>query len=377
MSAQSTATSRRLNVVITGGSGALASHIARLIYAQWQDVQEIRLFDLVPPQQAYLTSITGYTTGSNDPKVSYYFGDMMDCDTLIAAFAKADVVIHCAGVVDNGGVMTRRRMSINPAGAKNVIRACLDCGVAALVFSGSLAQVFAAAPLGGSVQYEELMELPVRARLLFPHYGESKAAAEKLVLLANASIGTGGTVLYTCSLRMPPMFGENDQALVPAATRMARACCGCFVPPNSSAKMQSLYFGNAAWAHVLAAQKLLDEKRKLVVGGKFYYVGDHTPACSMAEFHAQFLIPLGYRVSRIRVPLFLLTLLAFLVELLSLVLAWFKIDWCANLTGASVRYLKLNHTILWQKARVELGYEPLFPHSTALARSLSYYRHAV
>lgn len=361
-------------MAITGGSGALASHIARLIYTQWQDILELRLFDLVPPQQTHLTSITGYTTTRNDPKVSYYLGDMMDYGSLTAAFAKADVVIHCAGVVDNGGVVTRRRMTINPAGTKNVIQACLDCGVGALVFSGSLAQVFAATPAGSAVQYEELMEPPERGSLLFPHYGGSKAAAERLVLMSNASLGTGGTVLYTCSLRMPPMFGENDAAFVPVALRMARACCGCFVPPNSSANMQSLYFGNAAWAHVLAAQKLLDEKRRLVVGGKFYYVGDHTPACTLDRFHAQFLIPLGYKVSPIRVPLFVLMVLAILVEFLSLFMAWFKVDWCTNLTRASVRYLKLNHTILWQKARVELGYEPLFPHSTALARSLDYYR---
>lgn len=361
-------------MVITGGCGALASHIARLIYTQWQGIQEIRLFDLVPPQATHLTSITGYTINRDDPKLSYYQGDMMDSGTLRAAFAKVDVVIHCAGVVDNGGVMTRRRMSINPAGTKNVVHACLDCGVAALVYAGSAAQVFAASP-AGSVQYEELMEAPEQGSLLFPHYGGSKAAAERLVLLANASIGTGGTLLYTCSLRLPPMFGENDNAFVPVALRMARACCGHYVAPNSGAKMQSLYFGNAAWAHVLAAQKLLDEKRRLVVGGKFYYVGDHTPPCTLAQFHAQFLIPLGYKILCFGIPLFVLLLLAYLVEFLSLFLALFKVNWCTNLTRSSVGYLKLSHTISWQKARVELGYEPLFSHSTALARSLDYYRH--
>lgn len=363
-------------MAITGGSGALASHIARLVYTQWQDVQEIRLFDPVPPQPDHLTTITGYTTNRDDPKVSYYHGDMMNADSLLAVFAKADVVIHCAGVVDNGGALTRRRMSINTVGTKNVVQACLDCGVSALVFSGSTAQVFAAPRSAGPVEYEELMESPERHALLFPHYGSSKAAAERIVLLGNASVGTGGTVLHTCSLRMPPMFGENDNVFVPSALRIARSCFGYYLPPNSKAKMQSLYFGNAAWAHVLAAQKLLNDKSRLVVGGKFYYVGDHTPPCTMAQFHAQFLVPLGYRILPIGVPLFVLLLLAYLVEFLSLFLALFNVNWCTSLTRASVGYLKLDHTVSWRKAKVELGYEPLFPHTTALARSLDYYRHS-
>ena len=48
--------------------------------------------------------------------------------------------------------------------------------------------------------------------------------------------------------------------------------------------------------HVVAAQKLLDSERQTEIGGKYYCIGDHSPICSMANFQAQFLNPLGYRL---------------------------------------------------------------------------------
>lgn len=380
-SVDSDGSSGRRVVVITGGSGALGSHIARLVYSKWDEVKEIRLFDCIPPQQALITSITGFTGSQDRAKVSYYPGDILDASSLLPACVKADVVIHCAAAVENGSVINRRKMKeVNIEGTRNVIQACLDCGVQGLLFTGTISQALTASP---GVQLEIAEEqgrtvAVLKSRdLLFPYYGGTKNEAEKLVLAANSRAGKDGVVLHTCSLRCPPMFGENDTTFVLTGLKAAKQLCGYYVPVGyyTTATMQSLYFGNAAYAHVLAAQKLLDETARSLIGGKFYYIGDESPACQFVDFQTQFLKPLGYRVLPVfRIPLFLLMLLAYAVEFLVLLLAMFRVDFRSNLNRASLRYLKTSHSFSWEKAKRELDYTPLFDHQTAVSKSIEYYR---
>ena len=371
---------RKTVVVITGGSGALGSHIARLIYSHWSEVHEIRLYDRRPPDANLITSITGYATSKDKPKVSYYPGDILDNDALTSTLVKADAVIHCAAVVENGSIVARRKMKkVNVDGTQNVIQACLECGVRALVFTGSLSQVQSLPKHHRVVRYDESCELPIETReLTFPYYGGSKSSAENLVLLANGQEGKDGNKLHTCSLRLPVMFGERDSQFILTGLRAAKHCCGYLVPigltATSGVTMQSLYIGNGAWAHVLAAQKLLDPERQAEIGGRYYYIGDHSPVCSMANFQAQFLNPLGYRVLPIGVPLFIMLVLAYFLEFVQLLLAFLGFDVGVILNRGTVKFAKLSHSFSWEKARNELQYEPLYSHKTALAKSMEYYR---
>ena len=365
----------RKTVLITGGSGSLGSYIAKLVYSHWADVHEVRLFDRVPPHQSLITGITGFAGAQDKPKVSYYPGDVLDPDALLSACVKVNVVIHCAAAVENGSIMVRKRMKkVNIEGTRNIIQACLDCGVRGLILTGSLTQVFATK--NKEMKLDESTELSKDTQLLFPYYGGSKNEAERLVLEANGRIGKDWVELRTVSLRCPVMFGENDTNFVPTVLRAAKHCCGYFIPVGyTSATMQSLYFGNAAYAHVLAAQKLMDEDASAAIGGKFYYIGDHTPVCTFIDFQTQFLKPLGYRVLPVvRIPIFLMLLLAYLIEFLAILLAWLRIDFRTNLNRSSVRYLKVSHSYSWKKAREELGYQPLYAHQTALTKSMKYYR---
>lgn len=367
-------------VVITGGSGALGSHIARLVYSHWSEVTEIRLYDNRPPDASLITSITGYATCKDKPKISYYPGDILNNDKLASTLVKADVVIHCAAIVENGSAVARRKMKkVNVDGTQNVIQACLECGVRALVYTGSLTQVQALPKHHRVVRYSEASDPPVETReLTFPYYGGSKSQAENLVLLANGQEGKDGNKLHTCSLRLPVMFGERDSHFVLTGLRAAKRCCGYLVPigltPRTGVTMQSLYIGNGAWAHILAAQKLLDPERQGEIGGEYYYIGDHSPVCSMANFQAQFLNPLGYRVLPMGIPLFVVLILAYFLEFMQLFLSFIGFDVRVVLNRGTVKFAKLSHSFSWEKARNELQYEPLYSHKTALAKSMEYYR---
>ncbi len=395
-------TSRKKILVITGGSGMLGSHIARLAYNHWEELREIRIFDCSPPEPDVITGITGFTPPPGKPKVSYHYGDLTDEDSLSGGFVKASVVIHCAALVENGSVLLRRKMKkVNIDGTHKVVQACLQCGVSGLVYTGSLCQV-----IGTNhkkpVRFDESYHPRNDGDLLFPYYGGSKNEAENLVLLANGQEGRGGVKLTTCSLRCPTMYGEGDQSFIPTSIRAAKHCFGYFIPigltGGSGRTMQSLYVGNAAWGHVLAAKKLLEEGSgntdgsstssstdlttsecdgREDIGGKFYYIGDHSPICSMTNFCSQFIRPLGHRVLPLGVPFFLVTVLVFFLEFLSILLAFLHIDIRSPITRGSLGYLKTSHSFSWGKAKKDLGYTPLYSHETTLAKSMEFYRKVV
>lgn len=390
---------RKLTLVITGGSGWLGSAIARLAYQHWSSLQAIRLFDSSPPDRQVISGITGWSTPAGCPRVSFHHGDLLDEDSLLTCFAKADVVIHCAGVVERGSFLDRRNMRrVNVEGTQKVVQACLECGVRALVFTGSVAQV-QGTDRTGPVLYDEEYRRKPGERLIFSHYGDSKSQAENLVLLADGKEGKEGVALRTCSLRCPVMYGEGDRQVVPSAIRMARRCFGYFLPvgllSNSGVTMEAVYINNGAWAHVCAARKLLDLSEATssamsrcdessvsvvsssvddCVGGKFYFIGDHTPACSVNNFLSQFLRPLGYRVLPFGVPFCLLRVLVFFLELLLILLSFVRVDVALVLNRATLRSLQLSYSVSWERASRELGYSPLFSHKTALAQSMEFYR---
>ncbi len=380
VSQSSELSSDKLVVVITGGSGVLGSQIARLIHEQWEDVIEIRLFDIVHPDQSLVASITGYATPSSKPKVSYYHGSVLDPNTLATAFVRADVVIHCAAIVESGSVMSRRRMrEVNIDGTQNVIQCCLECGVKALVYTGSTTQALTIQKNSLPLRMNEKLSKTTSYKdLVFPDYGGSKNEAENLVLLANGQEGKRRIRLATCSLRCPPLFGEGDKSFMMAPLKIAKQCKGYYVPVGLSIgcgiTMQSLYIGNGAWAHVVAARRLLSEDEDSIISGQVFYIGDHSPVCSSANFQKQFLHPLGFKLVPIGIPLFILVLLAYVIEFVCTLLAFVRIDVPCLLNRSSMQYFKVSHSFSWEKACQELGYEPLYSHSVALARSMEYYR---
>ena len=391
-------------LAITGGSGWLGSAIAKLAYSHWDDLQEIRLFDLKPPDSSVISAITGFSPAAGKPKVSYHHGSILKEDDLLGCFAKVDVVIHCAALVENGSILLRKRMkTVNVDGTQKVIQSCLECGVRALIFTGSISQVMETNTLQ-PVRYDE-SHPPATRELIFSHYAGSKNEAENLVLLADGKEGKVGVPIRTCSLRCPMIYGEGDRVVIPSAIRAARSCFGYLVPMgltgNNGITTSSLYVGNAAWGHVVAARKLLDlagARRdgdggtnegggsatsvetissldtESNIGGKFYYIGDHTPNCSTSNFVAQFLRPLGYRVLPLGIPFWVLRIFVFFWEFVLIVLALLRFDVTSGLNRTNLQYSKLSYSLSWEKAKRDLEYSPLYSHKTALAQSMEFYR---
>lgn len=122
-------------------------------------------------------------------------------------------------------------------------------------------------------------------------YGESKAAAEEIVLAANGTsrrerirsvedldnweyekIGNRGSwpqsSISTCVLRPSVIFGEGDNQLIPSIHACIRKGETRYKLGDGNNMWDTVYVGNVADAHVLALENLLSHRPSMGSGGK-------------------------------------------------------------------------------------------------------------
>ncbi|MDR1928201.1 MAG: NAD-dependent epimerase/dehydratase family protein [Oscillospiraceae bacterium] len=66
------------------------------------------------------------------------FGDVTDYDSLLTAFAGAQVVYHLAGIIELNAGNEDLIWKVNAEGTRNVVEACKACGVRRLVYASSV-----------------------------------------------------------------------------------------------------------------------------------------------------------------------------------------------------------------------------------------------
>ena len=167
-----------MTVVITGANGHLGVNLVRALIAKGRHT---RCLVHVNRQ-----AIEGLDTGIVQ-------GDVCDLDSLCAAFEGAEVVYHLAANISIMMSDWPRLEQVNVIGTRNVVDACLRCGVRRLVHFSSIHALV-----------QEPMCTPVdESRALVasrgcPPYDRSKAAGEKEV-----ERGIKSGLVPTTSVRLP------------------------------------------------------------------------------------------------------------------------------------------------------------------------------
>jgi dihydroflavonol-4-reductase len=145
-------------IVITGASGLVGGNLVRAMLAQGQPVRA-----LVHQDRRALVGLDVETINA----------DLIDLASLERAFKGTHVVYHLASSIsirmDNWDALER----VNVDGTRNVVNACLHCGVEKLVYFSSI-HAYQQEPF--DLPLDEDRPLLTRARI--PPYERSKAAAE-------------------------------------------------------------------------------------------------------------------------------------------------------------------------------------------------------
>jgi len=116
------------NVLVTGGTGFVGSNLAVGLLKEGCNVRILRR------PESDLRAI-----GSAD--VEHRLGDVRDIDSLRRAISGCDTVFHTAAVVSYWRREREKMYDVNIGGTRNVVEACLECGVAKLIHTSSVAAI--------------------------------------------------------------------------------------------------------------------------------------------------------------------------------------------------------------------------------------------
>ena len=199
-------------------------------------------------------------------------GDLADEAAVLAAMQTSDIVFH---VASKAGVWGSKQSYYSPNvdGAKFIINACKKTNISKLIYTSTPSVTFAGHDENGCDE-----SAPYADKYL-NFYGESKAVAEKMMIAANGDVTLTGTPLQTVSLRPHLIWGPGDPHLVPRV--LERANAGRLKLVGKQDKLvDTIYVDNAAFAHILAAERLslASAKGELAqCAGKAYYLSNDEP----------------------------------------------------------------------------------------------------
>ena len=256
------------------------------------------------------------------------------------AIAGCEAVIHCAAFVKQWG--TREQFwNANVEGTRQLLQAARQAGAQRFIHIGTEAALFQGQHMR---DIDERYPYPAHTPFL---YSETKAAAEKLVLAANAP------GFATLSIRPRFVWGPGDQTILPVLEAMVRA--GRFVwVDHGRSQTSTTHIANLVHGVELALER--------GTGGNAYFVIDDG-VTRMHEFLSALLATRKLTPQEKSIPGWLARTLAAVTETL-----WRALGKTSDppLTRFAASMMSRDCTIRGEKAQRELGYVPVISRSEGL-----------
>ncbi len=332
-------------VLVTGGAGFVG---ANLVTELLERGVIVRAFDRAPsPLPAH-------------ERLEVLQGDICDTDTVAAAVAGIDTIIHTAAIIDlmGGASVTeeyrKRSFDVNVGGTKNLVHAAQAAGVKRFVYTASNSVV-----MGGQRIADGDETLPYTTRFN-DLYTETKVVAEKFVLSQN---GVGG--LLTCSIRPSGIWGRGDQTMFRKLFESVLAGHVKVLVGSKDVRLDNSYVHNLVHGFILAAEHLVPGGS---APGQAYFVNDGEPI-NMFEFSRPIVEACGERWPTFWVP-------GRLVHRAMTAWQWLHFRFGLPqplLEPLAVERLYLDNYFSIDKARRDLGYQPLYTTDEAMHHCLPYY----
>ncbi|MDP2275684.1 MAG: NAD-dependent epimerase/dehydratase family protein [Archangium sp.] len=306
-----------MKIFVTGGSGFVGGHLVERLARAGHEVRALA------------------RSADSASMVARYGAKAVrgDLDTLSAAeMADAEVVVHAAAYVKSFGPRAAF-VAGNVEGTRRALEAAKTAGVKRFVHISTEAILFDG---GDLLEVDETRPPPARQRYL---YSETKAAAEHVVLSANAPGFT------TLALRPRLVWGPRDASVLPEVLEAAKK--GAFAWLDQGRQRTSTTFvGNLAAAVELALTR--------GTGGEAYFIADDGTQ-SMREFLTALAKTQQVDLPSRSIPGALARPLASFVEK-----TWslFAPSRKPPMVGFSVAMLSRSVTVKTDKARRDLGYAP-------------------
>ena len=193
-------------------------------------------------------------------KIKCFRGDICDKEFTLSTIKDFDVVFHVAALAGIWGKKDHF-YNINVVGTENIIEACLQNGIPAMVYTSTPSVVFSGNDILGSDE-----SLPYSEHFLC-EYARTKVIAEKTALSVDQ------TLLKTCAIRPHLIWGPGDPHLIPRLIDRGKKRSLKIVGDGEN-MVDITYIENVAIAHFLAAKDLLTTGNS---SAKPYFIGQERP----------------------------------------------------------------------------------------------------
>ncbi len=325
-------------ILVTGASGFLGSAIVRMLIDRGDKVHAI--YRQKNPKIEKMVS-------------KIFLGDIGNIDLVKQAAQGCDAVIHTAAKAGMWGKYKDYYHS-NVQGTENIVQACLQSGIPKLVYTSSPSVAYG---IEGTEGGDESLPYPSRYDSF---YSATKAQAERLVLASNSS------AMATCALRPHLIWGPEDNHLVPRI--IAKAKQGRLrIVGNGKNLIDSIYVDNAAYAHLLALDRLVYGKAP---SGKVYFLSQDKPVPAK-ELINQILHAAGISPIQKHIP----ARVAFLAGLFcETAYSLFSISAEPPMTRFLAHQLSTPHWFNIQAAKNDLGYSPIISIEEGLNRLEAWFK---
>jgi nucleoside-diphosphate-sugar epimerase len=313
---------------VTGGSGFIGGRLIDRLRAEGHSVRALARSDRAAARVRSLGA---------EPVA----GELADVEAIRAGTEGCELAFHAAAALDDWGKREDFERD-NVQGTRNVLDACERSGVRRLVHVGTEAALLAGDPL---VEVDETAPLRPDSPVL---YSSTKARAEQLVLDASRN------GLETVVVRPRFVWGRGDTTLLPSMVEMVRA--GRFAWIAGGRHRTSItHVANAVEGLMLAASR--------GTPGNAYFVTDGEPVV-FREFVTALLATQGVEAPSRSIPAPVAGALALAGEA-----AWrvLPLPGRPPLTRFAYWVSSQECTIRIDKARTELGYQPVKPREQGLA----------
>jgi sterol-4alpha-carboxylate 3-dehydrogenase (decarboxylating) len=226
------------SALVVGGCGFLGHHL---------------VLQLLQNHSIQVSVLDIRTTRNRRPRVSYYDGDLTSFERVQSVIreARPDVIFHTASPIVASENVNLYYL-VNVEGTRNLLERAGDAGfIKAFVYTSSASVVHdSVSDLVDADERLPVLRTPVQTEI----YSHTKGLADDIVLASNRKYGN----MLTVTIRPAAMFGEGDVQMIPQMMKTYETGKAKFQLGSNDNLFDFTYVGNVAYAHMLAAQKLVE-----------------------------------------------------------------------------------------------------------------------
>lgn len=353
------------SALVVGGCGFLGHHLVQ---------------QLVRNQSLQISVLDLRTNRNRVPTVSYYDGDITSPQSVEAVIQQVqpNVIFHTASPIV-ASQNTNLYYAVNVEGTRTLLEVAGQAGfVKAFVYTSSASVVHDS--VSDLIDADE--DLPVlRTPAQTEIYSHTKGLGDDLVLAANRKYGT----MLTSAIRPAGIFGEGDAQMIPQMMKVYETGKAKFQLGSNKNFFDFTYVGNVAYAHILAAQKLIDTSSSSTppstiptsaptrVEGEAFFITNDEPY-PFWDFPHTLWAKAGDKTraqDRWVISKTVGLMLATMLEWIFWILFWGSKE--PSLTRKKIKFSCMNRTYRIDKAKARLGYRPIVDMDEGIRRGVEWY----